>query len=409
MRKIKTRIKPHIAEALGLDVNPSGQYRVSEELYNKSVQLKAEEKIKKVTTVTKQNEYFTEGDGMPSAWNSDEGKFYTIQEYCGRYNIDFTSVSSYKLVSHNAGHMVYNIAMRAIHTQGEINAFEELEKALKEVGNNVSYKQKEVGNNVNRIGVCTIADVHFGAMVHKGKINPAYSPEIVCRYFEQAAHRVNRLGFDLVHVHLLGDLIESFTGLMHLNQWKELDIWGVKAVKMFVETIKRHFLDLVPNIGSIKIVGGNHDRVTSNKKEDVGAGVADLTAWGLELIGYDVEFSPDVLTHTVEDITYILNHGHHYLTKKLTTKEICWTYGVKGNFNFVCEGHLHSRIEKMTANRVQRIDRVQDDSNDSRRMIFPSFFTGNTYSENGGWSTTPGFVVTESNGNKKPIVYDFPL
>jgi hypothetical protein len=83
MRKIKTRIKPHIAEALGLDVNPSGQYRVSEELYNKSVQLKAEEKIKKVTTVTKQNEYFTDGDGMPSAWNSDEGKFYTIQEYCG--------------------------------------------------------------------------------------------------------------------------------------------------------------------------------------------------------------------------------------------------------------------------------------------------------------------------------------
>jgi hypothetical protein len=86
---------------------------------------------------------------MPSAWNSDEGKFYTIQEYCGRYNIDFTSVSSYKLVSHNAGHMVYNIAMRAIHTQDEINAFEELEKALKEVGKNVSYKQKEVCKNVN--------------------------------------------------------------------------------------------------------------------------------------------------------------------------------------------------------------------------------------------------------------------
>jgi hypothetical protein len=231
--------------------------------------------------------------------------------------------------------------------------------------------------------VCTIADVHFGAMVEAGKINPAYSPEIVCRYFEQAAERVNRLGFDVVHVHLLGDLIESFTGLMHLNQWKELDIWGVKAVKMFVETIKRHFLDLVPNIGSIKIVGGNHDRVTSNKKEDVGAGVADLVAWGLELIGYDVEFSPDVLTHTVEDITYILNHGHHYLTKKLTTKEICWTYGVKGTSILCVKGHLHSRMEKMTANRVQRIDRVQDDSNDSRRMVFPSFFTGNTYSEHG--------------------------
>jgi hypothetical protein len=371
--------------------------------------IRAAEKAGKIKTVTKQNEYFSDVDGMPSAWNRDTGKFYDIDEYCVKYGLNPETVSFSKLCAHNSGHMVYNIDFKPVRTQDEIDAFEELEKALKEVGKNVSYKQKEVPKNVNRIGVCTIADVHFGAMVHKGKINPAYSPEIVCRYFEQVAERVNRLGFDIVHVHLLGDLIESFTGLMHLNQWKELDIWGVKAVKMFVETFKTHFLDLVINIGSIKIVGGNHDRVTSNKNEDVGAGVADLTAWGLELIGYDVEFSPDVLTHTVEDITYILNHGHHYLTKKLTTKEICWTYGVKGNFNFVCEGHLHSRIEKMTANRVQRIDRVQDDSNDSRRMIFPSFFTGNTYSEHGGWSTTPGFVVTESNGNKKPIVYDFPL
>ena len=48
-----------------------------------------------------------------------------------------------------------------------------------------------------------------------------------------------------VHVHLLGDLIESFTGLNHKNSWKGLDkgMFGVSAVKLFVKLFKKHFLD----------------------------------------------------------------------------------------------------------------------------------------------------------------------
>ena len=89
---------------------------------------------------------------------------------------------------------------------------------------------------------------------------------------------------NVVHVHLLGDLIESFTGLNHKNSWKGLDkgMFGVSAVKLFVKLFKKHFLDKIINLGSIKMVAGNHDRVTSDSSEDVDGGAAELVAWGLK-------------------------------------------------------------------------------------------------------------------------------
>jgi hypothetical protein len=87
-------------------------------------------------------------------------------------------------------------------------------------------------------------------------------------------------------------------------------MYGVNAVTKFTEVIQEHFLDRLENLDKIKIVAGNHDRVTSSKDEDTEGGAAYLVAWGLKLLKYDVEFSPRVLTHVVGDICYILNHGH---------------------------------------------------------------------------------------------------
>ena len=63
-------------------------------------------------TTTETNQYVKESmlSNMPSAWSSDKNRFYTIEEYCDTYGLDKTKVKSSKLVSHNASHMVYNIA-----------------------------------------------------------------------------------------------------------------------------------------------------------------------------------------------------------------------------------------------------------------------------------------------------------
>ena len=326
-----------------------------------------------------------------------------IDEYCNFYGLPRNDVNSYKLVTHT-GTPFYNIAFKENEIFDDFDYIGELKKLLKD------YKKNYKTYNKGKEGVITITDLHFGAYISAMLKTPEFNITILVDMLEKSVEQINRFKYDVVHVHLLGDLIESFTGMNHKNSWKGLDkgMFGVNAVKLFVDIIHKHFLSKINNLSKIKVVAGNHDRVTSDNNEDVDGGAADLICWGLEFLNYDIEFNTSVITHTVEDVTYILTHGHHGISKN-NTQTLCWDYGVKGNFNFVCEGHLHSRISKLNAKQIHGFKMIQDDSIDCRRQIFPSLFTGNTYSENGGWSTKPGFIITESNGNNGVNVLDFSI
>ena len=148
--------------------------------------------------------------------------------------------------------------------------------------------------------------------------------------------------------------------------------------------------------------------MTSDNKEDVQGEAANLISWGLELMGYDIEFNPLVLTHTVDGICHILTHGHHGISKK-STKQLCWDYGKKGKFNLICEGHLHSIIQKLSVSSREKFQTIKDDAVDHRRMNCPSFFTGNFYSESLGYTSESGFVIVEDNGKGVPNVFYYAV
>jgi hypothetical protein len=357
-----------------------------------------------------ENESFTQGyknspRGVLTAWDENK-QVMDIDAYCEYYGLPRADVSSYKLVSHT-GVPFYNIVFKERFEGDDFDYIGAMERELEDV-DRAKHKPKKRGK---RKGVVKITDLHFGAYMEALSDTPKFSVKILISMLEKASNQINLLNYDIVHIHLLGDLIETFTGLNHKNVWKgiEYSMFGVKAVKLFTVTFKKHFLDRINNLGCIKIVAGNHDRVTSDRKEDVEGGAAELIAWGLESIGYDIEFSSHIIKHVVDDVCHILNHGHLDLTNKLTTQEMCWKYGEKGLFNYITEGHLHSRIQKLSASQVKKFKMITDDNADCRRQVCPSLFTGNTYSAQGGWSTKPGFLVVESNGAKGINVFDFSI
>lgn len=338
----------------------------------------------------------------------DNGKMMDIETYCKFYGLDFSKVKSYKLVSHT-GIPYYNIVFREevqqVVNQDEIkeNISNFLNTLCKHV---VSYPKNDVSN----VGVVKIADLHFGAVV-EGLINTKdYSPSVLCLRLQKAAEQINRMGYDTVHVHILGDLVEAFDVKMHANTWKGLDknFAGAEAIKSTVSLLHTFFLDRIENLGEVKIVAGNHDRSFANKEEDTDGGSANLVAWGLSLLNYDVEFNPFIITHKVGGICHILTHGHHGISKR-TTQEICWNYGDRNYFNLICEGHLHSNIERLSVKQVDNFMTVKDDSVNHRRMNVPSFFTGNSYSEYLGYSSTAGFLIVEDNGEGLPNIFNFSL
>lgn len=336
-----------------------------------------------------------------------EGKMMDIETYCNFYGLDYSKVKSYKLISHS-GTPFYNIVFFEDTLEPVIN--EEEFKSLIEKGLSEIKREPISKESGNKIGVVKIADLHLGAYVDNLIRTKDFSINILANKLLDSVDDINSRGYSEVHVHILGDLIESFTGLSHKNTWKGLDktMVGAEAVKLVVKILHENFLSKINNLSEIKVVAGNHDRVTSDNKEDVKGDAANLVCWGLELIGYNVEFNPLVITHVVDGICHILTHGHHALSRK-STKQICWDYGIKGMFNLICEGHLHSIIQKLSVSQRDSFQTIKDDAVDHRRMNCPSFFTGNFFSESLGYTSESGFVITENNGRGVPNVFYYAV
>ncbi|MBO0323446.1 hypothetical protein J0X14_14150 [Muricauda sp. CAU 1633] len=250
------------------------------------------------------------------------------------------------------------------------------------------------------------ADLHFGAYIRNLVLTQDFDSDILYNGLMESVDYVNTMLFEKVHVHIGGDLIESFSGLNHINSWMSMDPSqiGANSVKLCCEMLDK-VLSQTFNLGSIKIVAGNHDRTSKNNDEDVKGGAAELIAWGLQLKGYDVEFHPMIITHEIEGINHINLHGHFGISKR-PTEQILWKYGKKGMFNYISEGHLHSIIQKLTTNQRKNFKTLKDDAIDHRRSHLPPFFTGNYYSETLGFDTNAGYEVVWDNGKGKPNVFN---
>lgn len=275
---------------------------------------------------------------------------------------------------------------------------------------NTSPKKTRKDEDTKNVGILNLADLHLGAFVNNLTKTPDYSSTILCDRLREAADQVNRLNYETVHIILLGDLIESLgMELAHPSMWKELEngIYGSKAIEMCVDILDTHLLSRINNLGEINLIAGNHDRGTGDNKNDTEGLAAQIIAWALGLLGYDVNFDSLILSKDYDGINYIMLHGDKLLSKR-AGKEIAWDYGKQGMFNFILEGHLHSRIQKAQAQKnVETTKIVLEDAGQTRRQNCPSVFTGNRYSEYGGWDALGGYLIIENNGTGKPNVFDF--
>ncbi len=353
-----------------------------------------------ITTSTTSNDYHQKESFVLSAWNS-AGYMMDIDEYCEHYSLPRESITSYKLVSHT-GTPFYNIVFKEQGAEAEDTSLEDIRKVLnEELKRTYTYKPSEY--KMDKEGVLKWADLHFGAHIRNLVLSPDYDKDILLKGLLKSVEDANRLGFSKTHVHINGDLIESFSGLNHINSWQSMDkeLIGANAVMLCTDLLEKALRE-VKNLGAIKIVAGNHDRLSKNNDEDVKGGAAELIAWGLRLKGFDVEFHPYIITHLVDGINHINLHGHCGISKR-STSDIIWKYGEKGYFNFVFEAHLHSLIEKLSATAKDKFQLIKDDSIDHRRMTLQSFFTGNYYSETLGFLSNSGYMLVWDNGNKKPV------
>jgi metallophosphoesterase superfamily enzyme len=250
-------------------------------------------------------------------------------------------------------------------------------------------------------GVSVVQDLHVGANIPETRNLPRFDEAVIRDRLNQVAIDINERGAKKNTIVFNGDLIETFTGLNHINSWKNIDAaygYGVRATIKAYELINE-FLQKVNNIHEVLIVAGNHDRTTSNNNEDVDGEVVQWIHYMVKgTFGkqFNVEWSSDVITRLIGGVGYIFTHGHLGISKR-SAAEIVNLYGFPGVYNIVCEGHLHTR-------------KIKADTATHRVCVFSSIFTGNNYSEKLGFSTLPGYAYLYSKkGLNYPVVIDVPL
>lgn len=273
-----------------------------------------------------------------------------------------------------------------------------------------TYTLQSIPPITDRHGVAVIGDLHVGANVKAILNTPDYNLNKLLEYLAKCANLINQHRYTAVSVFILGDIIESFTGLNHKNTWQELQLYGMEAIKAAYKLITAWFLNLIPNLDKIYIIGGNHDRTSESMDLDVRGGAANMLAFMLQEKGYQVQFHPLLIAETIDGLHYIATHGNFNLSK-FDAGQTLFKFGKQDRYNLIMQAHKHTRegsrgISKKPM-QVAEFKTVELDDLNYRKITIAPMITGNFYSQSLGYNSTAGFTLIENSGTGKPIVHDY--
>lgn len=356
-----------------------------EKLKNKKMQQSAESKETVETDGGRQKslkytgrQSITSKEQAIAFFNIDEDEYEIKRFYCKSW--DVTN-------KHGVTYTNYGITLDLTKKEKPTDHAQIL-KSIQDTIKTINYvPAKSIKNQVN---VICLSDIHLGASTNKSKglINTKdFNSDILIQKVERIISDIKTKFKGRKHVVLLGDLIETFTGLNHINVWKEIDKYGSDAVIAVYELL-RWFLESI-EAEKVYMVSGNHDRVTVNRDLDVVGSSTNIIAYFLKQSGFDINYHPLVQTAVIDSICYIFTHGHHKLSKQEVAK-IILDYGDKAFYTVLVSGHLHSR-------RIRReyfeTEGVLQDASNYRAVTIPPLFTGNLFSETLGYTSSSGYGV----------------
>ena len=219
-----------------------------------------------------------------------------------------------------------------------------------------------------------ISDLHIGI---EGK------EPIIRDRLSMVAEEVLSLSPKAVSVIILGDIIESFTGTNKNDTWQNLSLrgFGSQIVMTAVDIITGFVATFASLDAECYCVPGNHDRMTSSKKDDpvgqIGLLIYEFCRRLLPGVQFYIE--PDVCSFPIDDRhDFVALHGDKGFSRK-TGLEIKSLYGTR-EYTLVLRGHYHHR-------------QIQSDTDVVRYITVPGIVGETPYSESIGERSPAGFMM----------------
>ena len=238
-----------ILRKLNLQPNKSNKYRLNTELaelYNKLTPI---QEVKNTST-TSANDY--KETFFLSAWCPKTNTILTIKQYCVKYNLPYEDISSFKFLPYHYKEPSYNIVFKDKQIDDAFD-YEELKATLaKELKK--THKPLQLDEQTNTEGVLKWADLHFGAMIEGLVKTRDFNTQILKDGLLTSVEDFNNIRFAKRHVHIQGDLIESFTGLNHINSWHSMDskMIGATVIKLCTKLLDEA-LSKINNLETVKL------------------------------------------------------------------------------------------------------------------------------------------------------------
>ena len=253
-------------------------------------------------------------------------------------------------------------------------------------------------NKVKEINVI-IADIHAGGKSDKTALSAKWDMEMLVEKLERVAQLTNEYKAASVNLVILGDLVETVSGVNHPDAWKGIEhgMHGSQIIILTQELLVKHLINKIVNLKTIVATGGNHDRLqASNKLADTGA--TDLIFYmikeRLRITKSDIQvvYDPLVVSFKTKYFGIIGVHGDKGLHKR-ELSFITQKFAIdRDQYQFVFSAHLHSFFCK-----------ANDDQDFGRRVTIPAIVTGNEYSDvTVGRSAKSGMIIVKPNIFNQP-------
>lgn len=235
-----------------------------------------------------------------------------------------------------------------------------------------------------------LTDLHIGVQYKHPILKTEYNDEIVLKRLLDIAAEINTRKAAKVNIVFLGDYIESFSGLNHMDSWKALstDGWGAAVVYKTYTILKRFLMSLNGEL-NVYAIGGNHDRASNSKDIESVSQISKLIFTFLKETldkNIKINYSDNISVFESGGVNYILTHGDKSISKKSAEKLIL-DYGNNKLFNVLLQGHLHEPS-------------ILGISNKYLSIVCPSILSMNPFAEQAGYVNNGGWVEIEPNQNK---------
>lgn len=307
------------------------------------------------------------------------GKLLNIDEYCDKYGLDRSGITSYKLITH-INPPAYNIVFKDPVIDSLKSDTEFIDELLKKYLDNSAQESEPIPQDnqpqkfVDRL---VISDVHINMNTQGGKETvsiynevPYDIQEIISRIQTTVDHVLNYKRSETLIIDNLGDFMDGEKGqttrgghgLPQLYSDKEAFAIGVEFNVMLVEKLLRSYSKVVVN----SIMEDNHSHLFSYYVFYAAKNILELK------YGDRVEFNiiEKFLHHyKVGNHTFVITHGKDSVNMKFGMKlylddrtvtyldGYCKEFGLyDGSFIHISKGDLHKHVVDQSNKRFDYIN-----------------------------------------------------